>query len=113
MNQTQMIVVNHESKYWIEVLDASKLFDLRKAKSDSSKSYFECKKENRRGNRLKRLSRLYSSIDHSYIIHHGNQNSTFMITGSSRKREAPGKFPNIKKVLSSIAVGLFNTYSEL
>ena len=97
MNQTLMIVVHHESKYWIEVLDASKLFDLRKAKSDSSKSYFGCKKEKRKGIRLKSLSRLYSSINHSYIIHHGNQSSTFMIAGPSLKRKEQGKFQNIKK----------------
>ena len=92
MNQTQMIVVNHESKYWIEVLDASKLFDLRKAKSDASKSFFERKKEMRRGNGLKRLSRLHSSINHSYIIHHGNPKATFTKDGFSRKRKALGKF---------------------
>ena len=85
-----MIVVNLESKYWVEVLDASKMFDLHRSKPNAFKSSFEHRKNKKNEDQISRQLKIYSIVDHSNIMEHGQTRIILSRSGVSRKRKASG-----------------------
>ena len=84
------MVINGKPRAMNEATNEVGPFDQKQSKSMSSKSSFHTMEEMRRNN-LKKQSRLYSSIDNSYLKHCNKTGHTNMQYRVSRKRKASGK----------------------
>lgn len=91
MNDNQLIVVDHESKYRGEVLNASKLFDLEHLKPKESRSSSKRRKNKKSRNSLNRPSKRVSSRRHSNSDRIKKPKMARSEAGSSRKRRESGE----------------------
>ena len=91
MNNNQLIVVDHESKYWVEVLNASKLFDRERSTPIESRSSSKRRKNKKSRDSLNRPSKSVSSSRHSSSVRVKKSKIAWSEAGSSRKRRESGK----------------------
>ena len=91
MNNNQLIVVDHESKYWVEVLNAAKLFDLERLKPIESRSSPKRRKNKRSRNSLNMQSKRVSRSRRSYSVRIKKPKVARSEASSSGKRTESGK----------------------